>query len=274
MGELVTGDDGLPVEEVGDWIDEKHRVLRAYVSLHGAVRKSRYGEHQNVYIDPFCGPGRALVRGTTRYVHGSPLVAWLASVEADAPFQAIYIADEDEDRRTLCLQRLERLNAPVVEIFGNAVAAAKAITPKIDSYGLHLAFIDPYSLGELRLELLAELAKVRRMDMLVHFSAQDLFRNLELNIALERKIFDAFAPGWQPYVAQNLTREDQRKAVFEYWKTLVVEKLGMETSARLEQIRNNQNRDMYWLLLIARHELAQKFFKIVLSLKPQRDFGF
>jgi three-Cys-motif partner protein len=112
--------------------------------------------HHNVYIDPFCGPGQALVRGSTRYVAGSPVVAWLASVEADAPFQTIYIADEDEERRTLCRLRLERLNAPVIEIPGNAVAATSAIIPQINAYGLHLAFIDPYNLGELRLELLAE----------------------------------------------------------------------------------------------------------------------
>lgn len=274
MGELVSGDDGLRVEEVGDWVGEKHRVLRAYVALHGAVRKSRYGGHRNVYLDPFCGPGRARVRGTTRYVDGSPVVAWLASIEAGAPFDAIYIADEDEERRALCRKRLELHRAPVMEVPGNAGDAAKAIVQQIDKYGLHLAFIDPYSLGELRLELLVELAQVKRMDMLVHFSAQDLFRNLEMNIALERKLFDAFAPGWQSHVAQGLTREEQRKAVFEYWKTLVVEKLGMQTSARLEQIRNHQNRDMYWLLLIARHELAQRFFKIVLNMKQQRDFGF
>jgi three-Cys-motif partner protein len=273
VGELIAGDDGLAVEEVGDWVGEKHRVLRTYLDLHGAVRKG-YSTRRNAYIDVFCGPGRAKVRGTTRYVRGSPVVAWTSSVECGAPFSEVYIADEDDERLALCVERLQRLNAPVISIAGNAVAAAKSIVPRLDPLGLHAAFIDPYSLGELRLELLSELAKLRRMDMLVHVSAQDLFRNLEKNIAGEQRQFDAFAPGWQSHVPRDGTREDQRKAVFEYWKTLV-DKLGMATSVRMEQIRNRQNRDLYWLLLIARHDLAQKFFAIVLDTKQQRGFdGF
>jgi three-Cys-motif partner protein len=272
MGELLAGDDGLSVEEVGDWVDEKHRVLRAYLSLHGAVRKS-YSTRRNAYIDVFCGPGRAKVRDTTRHVPGSPVVAWASSVECGAPFSELYVADEDDKRRALCVERLKRLQAPVIEVPGNAVDAAKAIVPRLDPYGLHAAFIDPYSLGELRLEILSELANLRRMDMLVHVSAQDLFRNLEKNIAGEQRQFDAFAPGWQSHVPDG-TREDQRKAVFEYWKRLV-DMLGLATSARMEQIRNSQNRDLYWLLLLARHDLAQKFFEIVLNTKQQRGFeGF
>jgi three-Cys-motif partner protein len=273
MGELLEGDDGLRVEEVGAWVDDKHRALTAYLKLHGAARKS-FATKRNAYIDVFCGPGRAKVRDTARYVPGSPVVAWLSSVECGAPFSEVYIADEDDERRALCLERLRRLKAPVIEVPGNAVAAARAIVPRLDPYGLHFAFIDPYSLGGLRLELLEALAQVKRMDMLVHFSAQDLFRNLDKNIAGELDQFDDFAPGWRACL-KGSTREDERKAVFEHWKTLVVDRLGMATSARMEQIRNRQNRDLYWLLLIARNQLAQRFWKIVLDTKPQRGFeGF
>jgi three-Cys-motif partner protein len=273
VGELVTGDDGLPVEEVGEWVDEKHRVLKAYLHYHGATRKG-YSSRRNVYIDVFCGPGRARVRDTARYVDGSPVVSWLASRDAGAPFSAVYIADENDQRRALCAERLRRHSAPVIEVPGNAVAAAKVIIPQLDPEGLHFAFVDPYSLGELRLELLGTLARPKRMDMLVHFSAMDLFRNLEKNIAGEQREFDAFAPGWQSHVAPGLTREDQRVAVFQYWKTLV-DKLGMAASAELKQIRNKQNRDLYWLMLIARHKLPQKFWKLVLEYEPQRGFeGF
>lgn len=40
MGKLVSGADGLPAEEVGEWIEEKLFDVRQYVTLsHGARRK-------------------------------------------------------------------------------------------------------------------------------------------------------------------------------------------------------------------------------------------
>jgi three-Cys-motif partner protein len=273
MSELVPGDDGLPVDEVGDWVEEKHRLLAEYLTMHGAVRKSRYATRRNAYIDLFCGPGHLKIRGTPRFVPGSPVVAWENSVACGAPFTEIYIADTDDERRSLCAERLRRLGAPVVEIAGNALEAAVSVVAQVDPYGLHFAFIDPYNLSELRLELLGTLATVKRMDMMVHLSAMHLFRNFERNLAGELQEFDAFAPGWQAEVRPGMTRDEQRRAAIAHWKSLV-DQMGMEASPEM-RVQNRQNRDLYWLLLIARHDLAQKFFRAALKAsKQQKDFGF
>lgn len=109
---------------------------------------------------------------------------------------------------------------------------------------------------------------------MVHLSAMDLFRNFEKNVAGEHRALDTFAPGWRERLRPNMTRDEQRIAAVEHWKTLV-DQMGMETSPEMKQIRNTVNRDLYWLLLIARHDLAQKFFKIALkSSEPQRGFDF
>jgi three-Cys-motif partner protein len=269
MSELVLGDDGLPVDEVGDWVEEKHRLLAEYLTMHGAVRKSRYVTRRNAYIDLFCGPGRLQIRGTTRFVPGSPVVAWENSVVCGAPFAEVYIADTDDKRRSVCAERLRRLGAPVVEIAGNALEAAAAVVAQVDRFGLHFAFIDPYNLSELRLELLGTLATVKRMDMMVHLSAMHLFRNFDKNVAGELQEFDAFAPGWQDKVRPDMTRAEQRRAAIAHWKALVDE-MGMEASPEMKQVQNRQNRDLYWLLLIARHDLAQKFFKAALKASKQQ----
>lgn len=274
MGELVSGDDGLPVDEVGDWVEEKHRLLAEYLTMHGAVRESRYSTRRNAYIDLFCGPGRLKIRGTARFVPGSPVVAWTSSAECGAPFTEIYIADTDAERRALCAERLRRLGAPVVENAGNALEAAASVVARVDPYGLHFAFIDPYNLSELRLELLGALATVKRMDMMVHLSAMHLFRNFDKNLAGELREFDTFAPGWQDRVRPDMTRDEQRRAAIAHWGTLV-DQMGMEASPEMKQVQNRQNRDLYWLLLIARHDLAQKFFRAALNAsKQQRDLGF
>lgn len=181
----------------------------------------------------------------------------------------MYIADSDADRCRACAERLRKLNAPVVEIPGEAAQAAIVIVPKLDPYGLHFAFIDPYSLGALRLDLIRTLAGVRRMDMLIHLSAMDLFRNFDRNWAGEQQEFDAFAPGWREKIPAGLTTERRRTAAVDYWKHLV-DQMGLEASAEMKAIRNTVNRDLYWLLLLARHNLAQKFWKIVIESGPQR----
>jgi hypothetical protein len=69
---------------------------------------------------------------------------------------------------------------------------------------LHLALLDPYSLGALRFDLLTRLATFERMDILVLISAMVLFRNLEQQSAEDASEFDDFAPAWRDYVSLDL----------------------------------------------------------------------
>ena len=267
MGELVLGDDGLPADDgAGDWVDEKNRVLRTYLELH-AVGRVGFSNRRNAYIDAFCGPGRAKVRGSDRYVEGSPVVAWKSSLERNAPFTELYIGDSEETRRAACGERLRRLDAPVIEVTGNSAEAGKAIVDRLDPYGLHCVFIDPYGLGELRLELLRTLAGVRRIDILIHLSSPHLFRHFESNYSAEQWEFDKFAPGWRSRVPPGLPKDERRSAVIDYWKTLV-DQMGMAASPEMHAIRNSANREVCWLLLIARRELAQRFWRSVLRHGP------
>jgi len=276
VGALIEAEDGLPAEaDVGEWADEKHRALREYTNLHSAARKS-FATRSNAYLDLFSGPGRARVRESLRYIDGSPIVAWKASLDKGAAFKAVYISDESEERRSACKERLRRLNAPVTEIPGTAADAARTIVPRLDPYGLHLAFLDPYNLGELRFDILQTLSQVKRMDILVHLSAMDLFRNLDRNAVGKVKEFDAFAPGWRDHVSLELPRDELRRALIAYWKTLV-DSLGMNTSLEeMHAVKNRQNRELYWLLLLERNDLAKKFWKIVRKTSsPQQGFeGF
>jgi len=277
MSELVDGDDGLPADQVGAWVADKHRILKAYLDYQAHARVNFLGPRRGgaAYIDVFCGPGRSRIRNTNTFVDGSPVVAWKASVDQQAPFTKLYIADKDTVRRDVCAERLRRLNAPVVVVDGEALEAARSIAEWVDQsglHGLHFAFVDPYSLGALRLELLKTLSQIQRIDLLVHLSAMDLFRNLDVELAGERAEFDAFAPGWRDNVPDGLPMADQRRAAIDYWKHRIDE-MGMAASSEMHAIRNSQNRDLYWLLMLSRHQLAQKFWKIALNQEPQRGFA-
>lgn len=271
MGELIQGDDGLPAEEVGSWAEDKHNLLRSYLKYqaHARSRFTGPGKAGATYIDLFCGTGRAMDRKTGRFLDGSPVAAWQASLEQGQPFSTIYIADADEARRDACEERLRRLDAPVIVVPGNAEEANRSLTKLLNPYGLHFAFVDPYSLGALSLEVIRGLAAFERMDILVHLSAMDLFRNLDHNLAKETGEFDHFAPGWRKHVQTDLPEWERRRQLVEYWKSLVDE-MGLEASAKMHAVKNSVQRELYWLLLLYRHGLAEKFWNIVLRYQPNQ----
>jgi len=99
-----TGDE-LPISEVGEWALEKHERLRKYVDISRYARqkyidptKSKLrGSNSSVagatFIDLFCGPGRSRIRETGQVIDGSPLVAYRASVDGNAAFSEVHVAD-------------------------------------------------------------------------------------------------------------------------------------------------------------------------------------
>jgi hypothetical protein len=55
------GDDGLIAEKVGSWAVDKLKIVTDYVYASGGARQ-KYAGTGAAYIDPFCGPGRSLIR--------------------------------------------------------------------------------------------------------------------------------------------------------------------------------------------------------------------
>lgn len=262
MGALVDGDDGLPVEEVGPWAKDKIASLCRYISISRAVR-SRWigtGKAGATYVDLFCGPGRAKVRRTGEFIDGSCVAAWKESVRTKTPFSSVFIADADRERLECARVRLKRLGAPVEAHHGDAATTVKAIRAKLDPYGLHFAFIDPYSLGAFDFSVVEALSKRKRIDMLVHVSKMDLQRNTWLNVKAQESAFDNFVPGWRSVVDLNQPFAAIRRDVFGLWKSKVSE-LGMAASTGMQLITGSRGQHLYWLTLAARHELALAFWK-------------
>ncbi|MGV2981204.1 three-Cys-motif partner protein TcmP [Camelimonas sp. ID_303_24] len=262
MGDLLGGDDGLPVEEVGSWAKQKHELLSRYIDVSRAVRAKWLGPGKGgaTYIDLYCGPGRAQIRRTGEVVDGGCVAAWRKSVESGAPFSRLYIADSDEERLGYATERLRRLNAPVVPFVGTATDTVQQIVARLNPHGLHFAFLDPYSLGALSFDVVRAFAPLKRIDLLFHISRMDLQRNLGSNLAMQQTAFELFAPGWMSAVDINQGQTGIRRDVFEHWRNLV-SKLGIAPSVEMKLISGAKNQPLYWLLLAAKHELAHKFWK-------------
>lgn len=264
MGSIIEGEDGLPAEVVGRWAKDKHDLLCRYIDITKSAR-SKYLPPDNkggaAYIDLFCGTGRCQIEDSGEWIDGSPVAAWRQSLTSKSPFTRVIIGDSDQRRLDACVTRLEALGAPVLAIHGTAKEASFRARQGAPVHGLNLAFLDPYNLESLHFEIISTLAKIPRIDVLVHFSAMDLQRNLDVHLAAEDSAFDAFAPGWRDVVHRRSaarTRED----FFEYWRTLVAT-TGAYTSKDVRLIVGSKNQRLYWLLLAAKHELAHKFWSAI-----------
>lgn len=268
-------DDNLPVSEVGEWTLEKHERLRRYVDITRGVRKKwltpmRLGvlAPGATYIDLFCGPGRSQIRDTGRVIDGSPVVAASAAAEGGAPFSKILLADLDPSLVQAASARLSARGMAAGCFVGPASETAREIAKDLDPHGLHFAFLDPFNLGDLAFGALEQLAKLKRMDMLIHVSVQDLQRNLRRNADREDSALDRFAPGWRQRVDVGARDEVIRAAIFDHWVGLI-RGLGMRACQGIELVTGERNQRLYWLVLVARHERAGDLWNKIRNISGQ-----
>jgi three-Cys-motif partner protein len=239
---MLLDDDGLPLNEVGAWAKEKHERLRKYVDIsRGVRRKWVQGSGGATFIDLYCGSGRAIIRDTGEKIDGSPLVAFKCARDGSAPFTEIHIADASEEKCGAAEQRIAKAGGSAKVEFGNAEDTVLRIANKLNSHGLHLAFLDPYKLEALPFSVIETLAKFKYVDILIHVSVQDLQRNLDLYSKHKNGPLDRFAPGWRTAVNLKQSKSATRAAYIAYW-ALKMQSLGMwnirsRRSARLHRAR-------------------------------------
>lgn len=185
----------------------------------------------------------------------------------------MFIGDIDEQRREAAAKRLRKLGAPVVEVAGSAAHAVQEVVPRLNPYGLHFAFLDPFNLEALDFGIIRTLSTLERIDILVHVNQMDLQRNLVTNAVSEESAFDVFAPGWRNKVDIARGQQEVRQQVFQYWRDLVAS-LGVWPSTEMKLIRGSKNQPLYWLLLAAKHELAHKFWAAASNVDGQGKFDF
>jgi three-Cys-motif partner protein len=263
-------EDGLPVDEVGPWAKNKHELLRKYLDISRGVRtKFVSGPGGATYIDLFSGTGRALVRDTGETIDGSPLVAFKCARDGGAPFSEIHIADASADKCRAAEQRLIRAGGLPTAYVGAAEQTARDVALRLNRYGLHFVFLDPFNLQALPLSVIEAFSRLKRVDMLIHVSAQDLQRNLRSYIQPEDSRLERFAPGWRKAVSLNQSRRAIRAGILAHWAAMISE-LGLPPAQHAELVSGpTKNQRLYWLIFVGRHELASAFWNKIRSLSGQ-----
>lgn len=270
--EMTDPDDGLPVGEAGEWALEKHRLLADYVVATRFVRgKVKRGRAAPAYVDLFSGPGRAAIAKSNDIIDGSPLVAWRAAAARENPFTSVLISDAHKNFAETAATRLQRLKAPVSARQATAVDAAAWAADELDPNSYHLAFVDPYNLGDLPWDVFKAMVSHQHLDFIVHFSQADLTRNLDTYTGQEQSVLDRFAPEWRDKVGEMRDPVQTRGLFFEHWIGL----FELEGYKLADSIRfaNSKNATLYRLVLLSRAPLAKKIWKSVAK-KPQTAWDF
>jgi three-Cys-motif partner protein len=223
----------------------------------------------------FCGPGRSKIRTTGKYIDGSPVAAFKkANSEGSlARFTDMHISDADTDLLGSAEARLSRLGAPVHPTPGPASIAIPQIVKRLNTSGLHFAFLDPYNLGSLSFDLFESLAKLKRIDIIVHVSLSDLQRNADRYTSAAHGEFDRFVPGWRDRLQTDTNQSTLRAAIIEYWSEKVMS-LGLPRAEHCELFKGPNNQRLYWLIFLSKHPLAHSLWSKISSAakSPELDF--
>jgi three-Cys-motif partner protein len=265
MTDVVIADDGLPATKVGAWTREKHERLLKYVGITRDVRR-KFGNR--TYIELFCGPGRSVIEDRTEFIEGSPILAARAAKESLVPYTEIHVADSDPIFIDAVVKRLPQDVGRVCPHTGLAEQTVDEIVSRIDPYGLHFAFLDPYKLDPLPFSVIEKLAKFEHMDMLIHVSIHDFQRNLRNYMKERGGPLDRFAPGWRDAISGQDVDRNIRLKIFQHWLDLI-RSLDMAASEG-ELVSGSNNQPLYWLVLVARHPLAHEFWDKIRNVSDQR----
>jgi len=270
MTEYVDGADGWRQEVVGSWSLEKHHLLRGYVQASRAARVKMGGTP--CLIDLYCGPGRIRVRDGGESAGGA-VVAYQASITEPKPvrpFDQVFIADLDAENVAACRARLTAVTEATVHCaVGPAEETVKEIACKLPRRGIHIAYLDPYALFALPISVLRALAAVPNVDLVVHFAAADMSRNLQRPDLWDR--FDAVAPGWRAVIPALSAKGELRRRFFGHWVSLL-EQVGYHVAEKAFPVRNSRQREIYRLVLASKHPLGASIWNSLKDANPQTGF--
>jgi three-Cys-motif partner protein len=261
----VMTDDGMPTRPVGAWSEDKLFVWHKYIQLTAeAMVGNRAFPDGLFYVDLFAGPGVCQIRGTSRRLPGSPLIAaW-----APKAFSHLFIVEASASNADACRRRLDAVGAGnrSTVFASKCQSVAPQIARKLPRGALTLAFLDPEGL-DADFETVATLADAGRVDLLVLFAdAVDAVRNLEsLLDGTDGRLDRMFGPGsdWRKSVKDlpNWDGNNLREFLSREYLQQLRTKLGYVATDT--KIIEGPNGPLYRLVYASKHHRGLDFWRKV-----------
>lgn len=276
---LLPEEDGLPTRVSGAWAKDKLFYLQKYVNTFETSMRGKPWRRR-IYIDLFSGPGKCLIQTNNEFLLGSPLI----SLTTDHPFTDYFFVDVESKNKEALETRSKGTKVSQDRIrcwVGDANKKVFEIVSEIkkidEEYlvgtwsSLNLAFLDPEGF-ELEWNTVAELAKVSKMDLIIHYSQQGVKRMADRALASKKETaIDKFFGDteWRKVYAK--CKDDPtgiHRPLIDYYKSKLKD-LGYEEVKDDEEVwveplmKNRKNAPLYRLLFASKSQLGLKFWKDV-----------
>jgi three-Cys-motif partner protein len=260
-------DDGLYIPEVGNWADQKYKLVGGYCDIFTTGMKNLWDEL--IYIDLFAGAGYAKIKDSNKIRMSSALIAMSVGHKFDK-----YILCEEDEKCFLALQERVKKHYPdlnVVFIKGDTndkIAEIIEAIPKhyLGKSVLRFCFVDPFSLN-LKFSTIRGLANVGKVDFLILLALyMDANRNLSNYISDNSTKVDEFIndTSWrEPFKTGRLPSKDFIKFLADKYD------LNMKELSYLEPVKKHLIRiddirvPLYYLAFYSKHERGNDFYQKV-----------
>ncbi len=263
----LVSNDGLPVAEVKPWAEDKYNLIHYYISQFATSMKQKWDAR--IYIDLFAGCGVSKIKGTEKFLLGSPLIA----MNIKYPFDKYIFCDiESEYLNVLEKRQKKYLSHLSTEfILGDVNTKTNSILnciprPSKNYKVLTFCLIDPYKLKNFQFITISDLSKIYVDFLLLIPTNMDLKRNWLNYLQPNNSTIDLF-------LGESNWREDWKKnfkegVKFSYFFVKKFNKQMEELNYRVPksdyivQIRNKRrNVPLYHLTFYSRHPLGMQFWE-------------
>lgn len=265
---LLPEPDGLPTRESHNYARYKHATLQHYLSITNTAMRSKPWASRN-YIDLQAGPGKITIGNET--LLGSPLIALRAPYPADHFFfnelnESLCSALAKRVSASPLAERVTILNADLNEIITQVCDEIRQQDRAAQQSGrwstLNVAFLDPEGL-ELHWDTVAQLAKMKRMDLIITFPTGGLLRTIG------KGYYDSVSkffgtPEWKTaYEAAGTMR---KRALIDFYRQKLEQfgyniEIDPEWGSHDLRVKNSKNVEVYSLVFASKHPLGDKLWK-------------
>ena len=230
-----------------------------------------------VFIDLFAGPGKCVIKDENREINGGAL---RVLNREKAQFNESFFFDISKVNVDSLEKRIDPKFKHNIQCgdSNNLVHNLVGDLLKHRYKRYHFIFIDPFGPEGLKFTTLIELAKLERMDMLIHFPIMAIRRNWKMWIKKENTILDDFlgTKEWRNKIV-SLSKNRIFALLINIYKQ-ELSKIGCVFifDLRPVTIKNTNNAPLYDLILVSKNPLAQKIWNTVINRSPngQKSFNF
>jgi three-Cys-motif partner protein len=268
--------DGLMTRTSQPYALYKLNALRTYLHITNTAMRDKW--QTRFYVDLQAGPGKNAIE--KEITLGSPLIA----LTAPHPATHFRLNEWDSENKAALEQRVAA--SPLVDrvkIYADDLnSVVHTICAQIDHAGpsLNIAFLDPEGL-ELKWTTIERLAKVERMDLIINFSTQGIFRLKGRGETGDIERLNEFfgSTRWQQINLTTNAAQGRRELIDFYRQQL--EKFGyhIEIDPNLGghdlAVNNSRNAQVYSMIFASKNPLGDKFWKQATKrVKPPKLPGF